>query len=124
MQFQRMCVANGAIDRHWSSIRRIIMGMPVVPSSAPPDLDHRNAVAWVVVSVAYEELGLAHIINAEGEKIQKALGDIMVAPTLAEVGKILAVNESVRDTLETIICKECILNMKLGKALDYLDSHP
>ena len=95
------------------------MGMPQIPQDGPPTVDTNNAVALVVLSVAYEELALAHIINAEGEKIQK----VAAAGFTATVDELLAINESVRDTLETVICKECILNMKLGKALDYLNAH-
>lgn len=100
------------------------MGMPKVPENTPPTIDVCNAVAWVVTSVAYEELALAHIINAEGEKIQKVIWDCTVKVADGqEMQDILTVNESVKEMLQTIICKESVLFVKLAQALDFLDEH-
>ena len=60
-----------------------------------------------------EELGLAHIINAEGEKIQYALGTLPGLTSPATLQDILKVNDSVQDTLELAIKKELLLDSKL-----------
>jgi hypothetical protein len=115
------------------------MSFPQIPPGTTlPPASACDAAAWVVASVAFEELALAHIINAEGEKIQYVLGTLppVVAspagfppppppppPPQATLADLLAINESVRETLETIICKEIVLNLKLCQALHYLDEH-
>lgn len=65
-----------------------------------------------------EELGLSHIINAEGEKIQYVLGTLpgITGPN-ATLEDVLATNESVRDTLETASYNQFFLKSKLEKAL-------
>jgi len=109
------------------------MGMPQVPPNTLPDIDVCHAAGWVVASVAYEELALAHIINAEGEKIQFVLGTLQppngggsanpMPPPPATLSDILAINASVRETLETVICKEIVLNLKLCQAFHFLEKH-
>ncbi|WP_242503588.1 MULTISPECIES: hypothetical protein [Bacillus cereus group] len=48
-----------------------------------------------MASIALEKLGLAHIINAEAEKIQYAIGTLSGLSPAATLVEILAVNESV-----------------------------
>lgn len=53
------------------------MSMPQFPSISPPiTLDH--ALSMILESIAMEELGLSHIINAEGEKLQVTQSSISV----------------------------------------------
>jgi hypothetical protein len=59
-------------------------------------------------SVALQEAGLAHIINAEGEKIQTSLGITGVS-----IADLIAINQSVSDTLTKIIKLEMVLEFKL-----------
>jgi hypothetical protein len=68
----------------------------------------------LLASIALEELGLAHIINAEGEKIQYVLG---LTPA-ATFNQILEVNDSVQDVLDLVIKKELLLDSKLKQVLD------
>ena len=58
-------------------------------------------------SVALEQTALSHILNAEGEKIQKA---VACATDLCEV---LKVNDSVNKTIMHIIQLEQVLLQKL-----------
>ncbi|CAM4041840.1 hypothetical protein [Mesobacillus zeae] len=63
-----------------------------------------------------EEVGLAHILNAKGEKLQFVLGDIPgVAGPTATIADVLATNESVQSTLDSLIKKEMLLDSKLDK---------
>ena len=63
-------------------------------------------------SIAYEEAALAHILNAEGEKIQKML---TMATTTDEL---LNANRSVKSLVTSTTLLEGILNKKLKKSLD------
>ena len=73
-------------------------------------IDKEQAIADIIESIALEETGLAHIINAEGEKIQRTL-------ELAECADdLINVNESVKDTLVNIIKMQMLLQFKLEQA--------
>ncbi len=70
-------------------------------------IDKEQAIADIIESIALEETGLAHIINAEGEKIQRAL---QIAGNAEDL---ISVNESVKDTLVNIIKMQMLLQFKL-----------
>ena len=74
----------------------------------------------LLASIALEELGLAHIINAEAEKIQYALGTIPGLTPAATLADILDVNESVQDMLELVMKKELLLESKLKQIIKAL----
>lgn len=48
------------------------MGMPVITHSTT---DRRQAITDMIESVALQQTALAHILNAEGEKLQRAIGN-------------------------------------------------
>ena len=73
-------------------------------------IDKNQAISDIIESIALEETGLAHIINAEGEKVQKALEIADCADDL------VSVNESVKDTLVKIIKMQMLLQFKLEEA--------
>ena len=49
------------------------MSLPSFPVVNPP-IEREDAVNQILSSIAMEELGLSHILNAEGEKLQYILG--------------------------------------------------
>ena len=51
------------------------MSMPSFPNIDPPS-QREDAVNQILSSIAMEELGLSHILNAEGEKLQYILATI------------------------------------------------
>ena len=51
------------------------MSMPSFPNIDPP-IQREDAVNQILSSIAMEELGLSHILNAEGEKLQYILGTL------------------------------------------------
>jgi hypothetical protein len=59
-------------------------------------------------SIALQEAGLAHILNAEGEKIQRA------AKIARRVDELLEVNRSVIDTINSVTQLEFTLVSKLN----------
>lgn len=65
-----------------------------------------------------EELGLSHILSAEGEKLQYILGTLpgLSGPS-ATVSDVLAANESVRSMLETAAQNQLFLKTKMQGAL-------
>ena len=93
------------------------MSMPSFPNVDPP-IQREDAVNQILSSIAMEELGLSHILNAEGEKLQYILGTIpgLSGPT-ATVSDVLAANESVRGLLETAVQNQIFLKSKMQGAL-------
>ena len=51
------------------------MSLPSFPVVNPP-IELEDAVNQILSSIAMEELGLSHILNAEGEKLQYILGTL------------------------------------------------
>ena len=82
------------------------MGMPVIP---PSTTTRAQAVTDIIESVALEETALSHILNAEGEKIQK-----MVAMPDATPEVLLATNKSVESMVNAVSRLEMILQSKLS----------
>ncbi len=66
-----------------------------------------NSVCEILHSIALIETGIAHILNAEGEKIQKVL------ECTCDINEILKTNKSVADTIEKITKLEDTLCCKL-----------
>ena len=61
------------------------MSLPSFPVSDPP-IEREDAVNQILSSIAMEEPGLGHILNAEGEKLQYILGSVprRASPTRAK----------------------------------------
>lgn len=70
------------------------MGMPVI---TPSTTTRAQAVTDIIQSVALEETALSHILNAEGEKIQKMVAMADVTPE-----QLLATNKSVESMVNAV----------------------
>lgn len=95
------------------------MSLPSFPTNDPA-FTREDVINQIISSIALEELGLSHIINTEGEKLQYALGTLEGAPALtvpATVDDLLELNKSVRDTLESTMQNQMFLKMKMDSAL-------
>ncbi|GHU80979.1 hypothetical protein FACS1894191_7330 [Clostridia bacterium] len=68
------------------------MSMPTIQIDP---INREDALSNLLASIALEEAALAHILNAEGEKIQYALEKI---PGVT-LDQLLAVNDSVRTVM-------------------------
>lgn len=87
------------------------MGMPIIQ---PSNISRCQSITDIIQSVALEQAALAHILNAEGEKIQKivALSD---SPQ-----EMLMVNKSVNDIVNSVSMLEIVLKSKLALFEDCL----
>lgn len=96
------------------------MSFPTIPNITPTiSLNRTQVVNLLLASVAFEELGLAHIINAEGEKIQAALGTLPgLSVTAPNFNGLLSINREVRRTLQTVLKSQMLLQFKLEEILD------
>lgn len=87
------------------------MSMPVITMPEKP-VTLTQAKSDLMESIALEETGLSHIINAEGEKIQAAIA-MAIASEATDATQLLAVNASVQETLKIISKVEILLQYKL-----------
>jgi len=98
------------------------MSMPNIPDvDATLSITLEDSVNLMLASVAFEELGLSHIINAEAEKIQYVLGTLfpeqeppVTPPTVEEL---LEIDRSVDLTLRNVIKNQMLLQFKLEDTL-------
>lgn len=94
------------------------MSQPTFPSIDPP-ISREEALNLIITSIALEELGLSHILNSEGEKIQFALGTLPGLvdgpPSLEEVEQI---NDSVKNVLNKATTNQMFLANKFKKVVN------
>lgn len=83
------------------------MSMPVI-SMNPNPITMCQAVTDLIESIALEETALSHILNAEGEKLQRVIG-------LEDVDfcQLMEVNESVANMVGVVSSLELVLKEKL-----------
>ncbi|WP_337098676.1 BclA C-terminal domain-containing protein [Paenibacillus sp. YIM B09110] len=95
------------------------MSLPSIPNISPTiTITRDDAINLLLSSIALEELGLSHILNAEGEKIQYVLGTLPgITGPGATIQDVLAIDQSVKATMETAIKKELLLQSKLETVL-------
>ncbi|WP_028987879.1 hypothetical protein [Thermicanus aegyptius] len=88
-----------------------------------------QTIPLLLSSIALEELALAHIMNAEAEKLQFVLGTLTpttstLTPAEVTISNLLFVDQSVRRTLEDVIKKEMLLQFKFDNILDLIQVSP
>ena len=89
------------------------MSMPKIECT---HIDKCCAASSLLQSIALEETAISHILNAEGEKIQKVL-----CLHNCDCKDILEVNKSVQDTVERITNLEIVLKAKLDIIVPILE---
>lgn len=89
------------------------MSMPKIECT---DIDKCCAASALIQSIALEETAISHILNAEGEKIQKIL-----SLHSCECKDILEVNKSVQETIDKITSLEIVLKAKLDLVIPIID---
>ncbi|OQR53095.1 hypothetical protein CDB3_32050, partial [Bacillus sp. CDB3] len=98
------------------------MSQANIPNITPNiSITRDDALNLLLSSIALEELGIAHILNAEGEKIQYTLGTLHgttgPGPSIPDL---LNVNKSVQDMLDTAVKQELLLESKLKTVSDIM----
>lgn len=100
------------------------MSMPNIPNINPTiGIDIDDSINMLISSIALEEMGLSHIINAEAEKIQYVLGTLDTTHDIASfkqhsVEDLLRVNKSVDRTLREILKNQMLLHMKFEDTIE------
>ena len=89
------------------------MSMPKIECA---HIDKCCAASSLIQSIALEETAISHILNAEGEKIQKVL-----SLHNCDCKDILEVNKSVQDTVDKITSLEIVLKAKLDLIIPILE---
>jgi hypothetical protein len=82
-----------------------LMGMPVI---TPGEGTREQAITDIISSVALQEAALAHILNAEGEKMQAIIAMPGVTPD-----QLLDLNRSVSQMVSAVTRLEMTLQSKL-----------
>lgn len=94
------------------------MSMPNIPDITPEiTLTKQKVVNLLLTSVALEELGLANIIDAEGEKIRAVIDD----DSCHGLEDLISIDKSVQTTLRDVIKKEILLEFKFENILELID---
>ena len=95
------------------------MSMPNIPNLEPSvTITRKDAVNIILSSIGMEELSLSHILNAEAEKIQFALGTLDPNVPPASLEDILLVNKTAGKMLRDVVKNQMLLGMKLEDVLD------
>jgi len=87
-----------------------------------PDRTQQEALVDLLESIALEETALAHILNAEGEKIQAVAGQL--AEQLINPEEAIEQQDAISKTLRMPIKKQMLLQFKLEDVLDALEVTP
>ncbi|HWR19666.1 MAG TPA: hypothetical protein VN608_08585 [Clostridia bacterium] len=96
------------------------MGMPNIPDIKPEiEITFEETIKLLLASIAFEELSLAHIMNAEAEKIQE-----VVKCSGGKLDSLLIIDESVERILRDVIKKEMLLEFKFENILELLPKCP
>jgi len=89
------------------------MGMPVI---TPGEGTRKQAITDLIQSVALQEAALAHMMNAEGEKMQK-----IVAMEGVNIDELMTLNKSVTQLVSAISRLEMMFIAKLELFADEND---
>lgn len=104
------------------------MSLPKIPDlNSQVDFDREKALNLILASIGMEEIGLSHIINVEGEKIQYLLGTLLDGdgnpipqPRGVRVEDLLNTNKALNLTLKNVIRNQLLLQLKLEELKEFL----
>lgn len=96
------------------------MGMPHFPNIRHP-APQREIIDRLLETIALEELALAHLINAEAEKLQAVVEAGIIGPISPE--DVRDINLGVKQVLEEAGRKEERLRRKLSLILAHKEHH-
>lgn len=94
------------------------MGMPTIPDIKPKiEISLEETIRLLLASIALEELSLAHIMNAEAEKIQ----EVIKCASGNKLHDLICIDKSVERTMRDVIKKEMLLEFKFENILELMD---
>lgn len=101
------------------------MSFPTFPNVTPTiSITTGQTIPLLLSSIAFEELALAHILNAEAEKLQFVLGTLndgtTLFPPVVSITNLLDIDKSVQQTLRDVIMKEMLLEFKFENILELI----
>lgn len=96
------------------------MSMPNIPNLDPNiNINRDDAINIILSSIGMEELSLAHILNAEAEKIQFALGTLETAGgQAATMEQIMETNKLAGKMVRDVIKNQMLLSMKMEDTVE------
>ena len=101
------------------------MSMPSIPDLNPDvTIDRDDALNVILSSIGMEELSMAHIVNAEAEKIQFALGTLEGATEPASLEDIMEVNKSANKMFRDVIKNQMLIGMKMEDVVSLANQVP
>jgi hypothetical protein len=103
-------------DSDPSNYRGLTPGTPVFPDISNP-APQSQIIDRLLETVALEELALAHLINAEAEKVQAVAAAGVMGPVRAK--HLSAINRSIHAVIEAAMNKEDLLSRKLELILHH-----
>lgn len=97
--------------------------MPNLPAevSTNINIDQEGLVSLLLMSIALEELSLAHVVNAQGEILQQFAR--FFDKKCYKFNEILKLNRSVGDNLRIVLEKEKTLKEKLLHVISYKEDY-
>lgn len=96
------------------------MSLPHIPNITPEiSLNQCETINLLLSSIALEEIGLSHILNAEGEKLQYFL-----KKKPHHVKDLITINDNVNKTLKNIVKSQMMLMMKLEDVVELAQQLP
>lgn len=94
------------------------MGMPTIPDIKPKiEITVEETVKLLLASIALEELSLAHIMNAEAEKVQ----EVIKCPSGDKLHELICIDKSIERVLRDVIKKEMLLEFKFENILELIE---
>lgn len=103
------------------------MSQPTLPNITPTiSLNMDQTIAMLLSSIALEEMAMAHLVNAEAEKMQYVLGTLesrlknAVAPNFEQLFEIQC---SIGKMMNQILNKDMQLNTRFQHVLDLQKAH-
>lgn len=92
------------------------MSLPNIPDITPQiDLKREDMVNLLLASVALEEIGMGHLLNAEAEKLQKVIQPAACGES--HLQNLLQLNESVERTVNALNRMQMLLQAKMENIL-------
>ena len=97
------------------------MSMPQFIAGEVPNPGREESINQILATIALEEIALSHVINAEGEKIQFAVGTLATNRPLAgdvTIDGLVALDNSVAAVLQAAAVSMAALTDKLRIAVN------